>query len=332
MLHYYLARIRKYVVHHRPTATATVVAVMIALVYGMVGFHFLEDKSWPDALYWTVTTMSTVGYGDLSPGTPLGRIHAMFLMVMGIGIFGLVVEGFMSVLLEASEKRKSGLIKVKDKNHILICGWSETIRECLEELTAMKEEVYLLASDQSIRQEIEKIDREITYVQGDPTRWEDLERAGAARAGMIIVDLETDSQSLDCLITLRDRTEARIVVEVERQENQQKFRRAGADELTIPFVLSGRLLAQSRKKRFLSRFVTEVVSTNVGMSLEEVAIEDGGELVGKSLKDLAGAEYLPDYQILAVGRGDRLLVDTRGELKLAAGDRLICLTETVNAE
>lgn len=328
MLHYYLIRLRKYVLHHRPTATATSVAVAIALCYGMVGFHFLEAKSWPDALYWTVTTMSTVGYGDLSPVTIPGRLHAMLLMVMGIGIFGLVVEGFISVLLEVSEKRKSGFIKVKEKNHILVCGWSETLRECVEELAAMKEEVYLLCDDQSVRQELEKVSPDFTYVKGDPTRWEDLERAGAGAASMVIIDLATDSQSLDCLLTLRDHTKARVVVEVERDENQQKFRRAGADELTIPFVLSGRLLAQSRKKRFLSRFVTEVVSTNIGMSLEEVAVEDGDQLAGKSLRELAGPEYLPDLQILAVGRGDDLIVDTRGELQIAPGDRLICLTES----
>ncbi len=322
-----LKRIRRFF-RRRPTFLMIAVAVAATTVYGVIGFHYIESGTWGESLYWTLTTMSTVGYGDLSPCTDAGRIHSMLLMIMGIGIFGLVVEGFISILLDVTEKRKTGLITVKNRKHILICGWSETVRECLLELGELGEECYVLSTDGAVGGELEKLGKGVTYVNGDPCRREDLVRAGADRASVIIVDLEEDPRSLDCLITLRDMTEARIVVEVERKENQDKFRRAGADELTIPFVLSGRLLAQSKEKRFLSRFVTEIVSTGVGMSLEEIPVEEGGRLDGKTLRELAGPEFLPDMQVLAVGRGDRLLVDTRSELVIQGGDRLICLTES----
>ena len=325
---FFLRRIGKFVLKHRPTAWFIAVAVVVAVLYGTVGFHLLEpDNTWGEAFYWTITTMSTVGYGDFSPVTMLGRIHAMGLMVMGIGIFGLVVEGFLSILLEVSERRKTGLIKVKDKGHILLCGWSETVRECVLELETMGDDVYVLGTDPTIREELEKLDTHAIFVKGDPTRWEDLKRGGAESAAVIIVDLPTDSAALDCVITLRDRTSARIVVEVERAENQQKFKNAGADELTIPFVLSGRLMAQSKAKRFLTRFVTEVVSTSVGMSLEEVPVEDGDALAGKSLQELSGPEYLPDKYVVAVGRGSDLLMDTTGKLVVEANDRIICLKQ-----
>ncbi|MFP4476706.1 MAG: potassium channel family protein [Desulfatibacillaceae bacterium] len=323
----FFIRLRKYVVRHRPGAWLVTASVLFALAYGLLGFRYLEGRPWDDSLYWTVTTMSTVGYGDLSPATGWGRLHAMLLMVMGIGIFGMVVESFVSILFEQAEKRRTGMIKVKDKGHILICGWSETVRECLLELENMGEDVYVLSMGQAVRDEMEHIRSQAVFVKGDPTRWEALERAGADRASAIIIDLETDSEALDCVITLRRRTAARVVVEVERAENQQKFLDAGADELTIPFVLSGRLMAQSRQKRFLARFVTEVISTNVGMSLEEIEVVPGDPLVGKNLKELAGPEYLPDMYIVAVGRGSELKVDTSGTLSIEPGDHIICLKQ-----
>lgn len=322
-----LRRLKKYVVQHRPTGTLILLAVLFALAYGTLGFHYVEGRPWDDAVYWTVTTMSTVGYGDLSPTTSWGRVHAMFLMVMGIGIFGLVVESFIALLLEISERRRRGMIKVKQQEHILICGWSETIREVILESERMGVDVFVLSQDAAVRDEIETIAADATFVKGDPTRWEDLQRGGVQRASLVIIDLPTDSESLDCLITMRQRTKARIVVEVERAENKSKFEMAGADEMTIPFVLSGRLIAQSRTKRYINRFVTEVISTDIGMSLEEVVVREGEEICGKSLADLAGKRFLADAQVVAVGRGDELLIDTRGELTIEPNDHLICLKQ-----
>jgi voltage-gated potassium channel len=301
------------------------IAVVASIIYGTLGFHYFEEKSWPDSIYWAVTTMSTVGYGDLSPETGAGRIHAMLLMVMGIGTFGLVVEGFISMLLELTEKRKKGLIKVKDQNHILVCGWSETIRECIQELQDLSEEVYIIGEDSEIHDFVEQHRGNLTFVKGDPTRWEDLKRAGAERASIILIDLPTDSQALDCVVTLRPHSDARIVVEVERSENQSKLQSAGADEVTIPCVLSGRLMAQAKSKPYLSRFVTEVVSTNVGMSLMEVRVDEQSKLCGKKMSELAGPDYLPDSVVLALAREDRLIVDTRGEMEIKSGDHLICI-------
>ena len=322
---YLLHRLRKYVTRRHPTIA--MLAAMTAFVcgYGTVGFHFLEGYPWGESLYWTVTTMSTVGYGDFSPTTSWGRIHAMTVMVLGIGIFGLVLESLVSVLLNASEKRKRGMITIKDRGHILICGWSETVREAIQELQHLHQEVYLLHDSLEVRDMVEQMEAEVTFIKGDPTRWEDLQRAGADVAGMLIIDLPTDSESLDCLITVRRRTQARVVVEVERAENREKFRAAGADEVTIPFVLSGRLIAQSYSKRFLARFVTEVLSTDIGINLEEIEVEAGAPYVGKRIKELAGDEFLPDMYIVAVGREEHLLLDTSGGVTIQPGDRLICL-------
>lgn len=300
-------------------------ATLFVCIYGSMGFHHLEGYTWSDSFYWTVTTMSTVGYGDFSPTTQLGRIHAMTVMVLGIGIFGLVLESLVSVLINASEKRKRGLINIKERKHILICGWSETVREAIMELEQQRQEVYILHNDLSVKDLIDQMDTETIFVKGDPTRWEDLQRARADQAAMIIIDLPTDSESLDCLITLRNRTEAKIVVEVERAENKPKFETAGADELTIPFVLSGRLIAQSFSKRFLARFVTEVLSTNIGISLQEIPVEEGAPYAGKYIRELAGGDILPELYIVAVGRDDHLLLDTRGDVTIQPGDRLICL-------
>jgi voltage-gated potassium channel len=318
-------RFKKYVLQHRPAGVVILAAVAFALAYGTLGFHFLEQQSWEDAVYWTVTTMSTVGYGDLSPASGWGRLHAMFLMVMGIGIFGLVVESFISLLLEISERRRRGMIKVKQQQHILICGWSETIREVIIECGKSEVDIFVLSADGEVRDELEALGA--TFVKGDPTRWEDLERAGVERAGLVIIDLPTDSESLDCLITVRGRTQARIIVEVERAENQPKFESAGADEMTIPFVLSGRLIAQSRTKRYITRFVTEVISTGIGMSLEEVVVHQGEPVCGKTLADLASDRFMADAQVVAVGRGGELLIDTSGKLTIEPDDHLLCLKQ-----
>lgn len=322
---YFLRRFKKLIIRKHPTLFILFLSTFFVMLYGTTGFHYIEGYEWLESFYWTVTTMSTVGYGDYSPKTPLGRAHAMTIMVLGIGIFGLVIESFVSFLLNFSEKRKRGLIQITTKQHILICGWSESIREAILELQHHHNEIFLLNEDLDLKDIIDQMEAEVTFIKGDPTRSEDLRRARVEEASMIIIDLPTDSESLDALISIRNLTDTKIVVEVERAENREKFIKAGADEITIPFVLSGRLIAQSHSKKFLARFVTEVLSTSSGLNLEEIEVTKNEDYAGKKLSELAGGDILPDIYIIAVGRDKELFLDTRGEITIEPGDRLICL-------
>jgi voltage-gated potassium channel Kch len=75
------------------------------VILGTVVFHLLEKWTWIDSLYFTVITLATVGYGDLTPTTPLGKIVAVIFVIVGVGIFLAFLNKVIERRVERHEKR-----------------------------------------------------------------------------------------------------------------------------------------------------------------------------------------------------------------------------------
>ena len=79
-------------------------AIMVVIL-GTVVFHLLEKWSWIDSLYFTVITLATVGYGDLTPTTPVGKIVAVIFVIVGVGIFLAFLNKLMERRVERHKRR-----------------------------------------------------------------------------------------------------------------------------------------------------------------------------------------------------------------------------------
>ena len=88
-----------------PSGRAVLAVALTAIAAGTVFYRFVEDLRWIDSLYFSVITISTVGYGDIAPDTVAGKVFTMVYVIVGIGVFVALVSTIAHHLIEAKHER-----------------------------------------------------------------------------------------------------------------------------------------------------------------------------------------------------------------------------------
>ena len=300
--------------------TRILIWIFAVIAYGVIGFHLIENQSWTVSLYWTFVTIGTVGYGDFSPKTPLGMYFAISLIVLGIGSFAIAVGDILEFLFERQQMKLMGLIKVKKSQHVVICGWTESTAECIKEI-GKGNAIFVVDENEDIRKKALK--NGATFVHGDPTRVQDLEKANVVGAKAVIVDMESDSHTLHCILSLRKLDkDVRIVAEAQRYENIEQIQLAGATQVISPFVISGRLMQKSIDEGYEAMFVQEVLAEHKNREMKEVEVTEKSYFNGKTVRE-ADIHERTGVVLVGVGKNGDLTIDPPRDYVIHAGDVIL---------
>jgi voltage-gated potassium channel len=300
--------------------TKILILVLAVIAYGTIGFHFIEGQSWTVSLYWTFVTIGTVGYGDYSPETALGMYFTITLIILGIGTFALAVESLLEFLVKRQQLRIMGLINVERSNHVVICGWTESTMECIKDI-GKEFEIFVIDENEEVRKKV--LNNKANFVHGDPTRIKDLEKANVKGAKSIIVDMESDSHSIHCILGIRKLDKnVRIIAEAQRYENIEQIKLAGADQVISPFVISGRLMYKSIQDGYEAMFVQEVLAEQSNRELKEVKVHFGCTLIGQTLLE-ADIHEKTGVVVLGVGEEGDLIIDPPRDFVIKEGDIIL---------
>ena len=300
--------------------TRILIWIFAVIAYGVIGFHLIENQPWTVSLYWTFVTIGTVGYGDFSPKTPLGMYFAISLIVLGIGSFAIAVGDILEFLFERQQMKLMGLIKVKKSQHVVICGWTESTAECIKEI-GKGNAIFVVDENEDIRKKALK--NGATFVHGDPTRVQDLEKANIVGAKAVIVDMESDSHTLHCILSLRKLDkDVRIVAEAQRYENIEQIQLAGATQVISPFVISGRLMQKSIDEGYEAMFVQEVLAEHKNREMKEVKISPNSYFDGKSIEE-ADIHHKTGVVLVGIGKKGNLTIDPPRDYVIEAGDIIL---------
>ena len=300
--------------------TRILIWIFIVIAYGVIGFHLIENQTWTVSLYWTFVTIGTVGYGDYSPKTPLGMYFAISLIVLGIGSFAIAVGEILEFLFERQQMKLMGLIKVKKSQHIVICGWTESTSECIREV-GKDNAVFVVDENEEVKKKALK--NKATFVHGDPTRVKDLEKANVVGAKAIIVDMESDSQTIHCILSIRKLDQnVRIIAEVQRYENIEQIQLAGANQVISPFVISGRLMQKSIDDGYEAMFVQEVLAEHKNREIREVEVTEKSYFNGKTVRE-ADVHEKTGVVLVGVGKKGDLTIDPPRDYVIRAGDVIL---------
>lgn len=158
------------------------------ILFSSVFIHYLEPKEFPSVfvgLWWTLTTMSTVGYGDYAPQTVAGRVFAMLLYVIGIGLLGVVIGKILDFFTIMRRKREAGLLDYKGTDHVIIVGWSQKSALAIRDIFERSPNAHIVLIDQL---ETTPLEREhVVYIKGDPALDETLLRANIKHARAVLI-------------------------------------------------------------------------------------------------------------------------------------------------
>ena len=129
------------ILNHPSTKSVTVLAVFFVLLMFAILLVERGDNSkissFFDAFWYTIVTITTIGYGDITPATTAGRIIAVIIMLGGVVSFGAISGKIASVLVERQQKRNRGFAQLKKKrNHLVLCGWKPEMETIISGILA----------------------------------------------------------------------------------------------------------------------------------------------------------------------------------------------------
>src|SRR5262245_60894412 len=187
--------------HLSPTRRlAVALAALISItVIGMVGYMILEKLPVVDALYLTVVTLTTVGYGDLVPRTGAGRLFTVVLILSGVGSALYLFSVGAQLLLEGQLRDVFGRTAMQRRadqldRHVILCGYGRFGRAVAGELKRNGAEMVVIDADPDREEEIRQLG--VPYIIGSGLSDEVLERAGIRRARAIVVATPSDSDNV----------------------------------------------------------------------------------------------------------------------------------------
>ena len=308
--------------------------VLGMLLLGSILFVYFEDNLvFGDALWWSVVTMTTVGYGDISPQTTGGRIVGIVIMIMGIGMLGLLTASIAGAFVERRFRENRGMTTVHLENHYVICGWNFRGNDIVAELRADKKTSMIPIVVVAEIPEKPLDEANFHFIRGEMNA-DILEKAAASKARAIIVlsDDNLDAHARDAktilntMIVKHTTSDVYVCAELMYPKNVDHCRMAGADEIIVVGELSTNLLVKASLDHGITRVITELVSNRYGS--EVYKIKPPSRFIGKKFFDIL-VESKKEFGILCVAVEKRdqeeLITNPDQEYVLENGDHLIVI-------
>jgi voltage-gated potassium channel len=265
-----------------------VIAALVVLAAGTVGFHEILDESWVGSFYRAVVTTSLAGI-DSVPDTTGGQILSVALIFCGVTIFALVgaavVEAIARGVFSGAERRRRKMIK-RLRQHTIICGYGRVGQRIAEEFQRANADYVVVDKD---AEEVEAAREAGGWaIEGDAIEDEDLQAAGLDRAKALVAALDSDANNLYLTLSARNaRPDLLIVARASDEDAERKLRLAGADRVVMPYSTAGRVMANLVLKPQVASFLN-IVTTQDGPDLrfEQIEVPAGCQAIGKSIHEL----------------------------------------------
>ncbi|MGB9667610.1 MAG: potassium channel family protein [Thermosulfidibacteraceae bacterium] len=305
-----------------------ILAVLLIISIGVVGYILIEGMDFLSALYMTAITITTVGFGEVKPLSSAGRIFTIFLILCGTGTFFYFVSIILSIISEGGifilldHYRRSRMVKKLD-SHIIVCGYGRVGENVCEELTL--EGVPFVVIEKNLNRIKLLAKRKIPFISGLAGE-ETLKAAGIERAKSLILALGDDVDNLFVALTAKElNPNIFVVARLNNPSNEEKFVKIGVDRIVMPYKVGASRMAQCAIRPAVTSLI-DVITSKKGLEIfiEEIEIKENSILVGKSIKEL-DLRRIYNIMVVAVIRGERGLVQVDPDIVLEKGDILIVL-------
>lgn len=305
-------------------------AVAVVLIGGTAGYMAIEGMSLLDSLYQTVITMSTVGFREVQDLSPPARVFTMLVIAAGVSTvfygLGVMMEFVVSGELTGLYRRRALRKRIEElRDHYIICGFGRVGAAVAQEFEQARAPFVVIDNDPEIVQEVEQAG--YAAVLGDAADDDALLIAGILRARGLVAAVDSDAGNTFVTLTARElRPALLIVARANAEESVSKLRRAGANQVISPYLISGKKMATLLLQPLVSDYLDVMTGTGeIEFRLEEFKLNDTCEVVGRSIKELE-VRQITGATILAVRHGDGAF-DTNPApgVVLKEDDVLICI-------
>lgn len=318
-------------IYLRSRLKSAILLIITIFVVGVFGYRLIEGWSFIDALYMTVITLATIGYGETHPLSTAGRLFTIFLILSGLGIMGYGLSILATFIVEGELVRVIGRRKMekainKLNNHIIICGAGETGRYVVEEFIKTKTPFVIVESDPTNLESLQQYDG-ILYIRGDATKDAILIEAGIRRAKGLVSALHSDKDNLFVVLTARAlNSKLHIVSRVVESDSEHKLIVAGANDIVSPKFIGGMRMASIMIRPAVVSFLDIMLrEEDLTLRLEEVPVVAGSKLVGVKLRESEIRKTGLIVVAIIIGATNKYTYNPNPDTVLQAGDTLIVM-------
>ena len=298
-----------------------ILAVLILIIIGG-GLVFAAESGinkqfshFIDSLWWGVVTITTVGYGDMTPSSNVGKIIAVIMMFGGIVLTSIFSGTIASIFVDRKIQEGKGLQEVNLRNHTIICGWNRNAIGIIESFSALakdKKTTLCLISEMDAEEfqmlKVKHSELEIKFVKGDFSSEKILNRASASNAKAVIfipdisgsntIENADERTILGVLAAKSINPDITSCAEILKKENEGHLKRASVDSIIVNGEFSGFLLSNASVSQGIPKFVKEMLAVESKKSIQQVPIP--GSFVGKTFLELS-EYFLKNNKGIAVG-------------------------------
>lgn len=287
-----------------------IIGMLVIVLVGTVGFQYFEQLSFFDALWMTVITVLTVGYGDFTPVTFTGRVFALIIIPFSISIVAYALGTLTASVIEGKLTKSVGRRRMERainslENHVILCGLGRVGQQAFLHLKQEKSPLVVIEQDKNV---LEKFEDQFLYIEGDATEDSILYQAGIERAMGVISALPQDADNIMISLTAKGiNPKIQVVARAERVESEEKLLRAGADKVINASSIGGRRMALSILKPVSIDYVDTILSTeDQQFQIEEIMIQNNSTIADKSIKENNIRE---NYQVtvIAIKKGEKVI-------------------------
>lgn len=269
------------------------IALAIVVVICSCGYKLLgRDVSWLDAVYMTVVTLATVGYGEIvdTSHSAVLRVFNILVLTFGIGLMlyvfsvatAFVVEGELTNLFW---RRKMQKRIGQFRGHVIVCGAGETGVNVVEELVRSGKEVVVVDNSHDRLSRFGQALPDVPVIEGDATDEDTLGQAGLDRASGVVAVLPSDKDNLVVTVTVRQKyANLRIVSRAVDRKMADKILRAGANSTVMPTFIGGMRIASEIVRPHVVGFLDLMLKErSKTLRIEEIQVPYHSNWVGKNL-------------------------------------------------
>ena len=262
----------------RSKLNTAVVLLILVLIIGVFGFKIISDFSWLDAVYMTVITVTTVGFGEVQPLDQESKLFTIILILTSVIIVGYALKIITEYIISKNDINELKQKKMQKKidalsDHVIICGYGRNGKQAANKLATHHRDFVVIEKDEQVTQKHK--DTSTLFILGNANEDEVLVRAGINRACCLISALPNDSENVFVVLSARQMSpDIRIISRASQETTYSKLKLAGANNVILPDRIGGDHMASLVVVPDLLEFVDNLsIVGDQTINIEEVAVE-----------------------------------------------------------
>lgn len=312
-----------------PNLRIVFLALVALILIGVAGFHYIEHWTWFEGFYMVLTTITTIGYGELHPLSHVGRLFNTFIIIAGVGLLLMLTGGAAQALLEFEFDTVVGRRRMERdigrlSGHYIICGAGRVGRSVARELARKPVPFVMVDTDEAKLQHYS--DEGWLLHVGDATHEQVLRQVRIEHAKGLVAATTTDAINIYVILTARGmNSKLKIIARGSEEDAEKHLLTAGADSVVLPYTFAGYRIAQTFMRPHVVDFFDTAMNRQRPLEIEEVLIEAGSSIVGKTLEASRLRQAMGVIVLAIKGEGSDMSFNPPPDAVIHAGDHLIAM-------